>query len=180
MRATLRPLARAAASAAVLVASAVPAAAETPAAEAAAAAPLRVADLGWLAGSWRGSSGEAPIEEQWTAPDDGVMVGVFRWGRGEEMYEILLLEDTPDGVALRIRHFGPGLLVAWEEKDAPAVFRPVEHGDGWALFAEEGDDEEATRLLYRREADGGLTVRVIEKRGGEDAALDFAFRPLGG
>jgi hypothetical protein len=153
-------------------------AAAAPAAEAAPAAPLRVADLAWLAGAWRGTLGGAAIEEHWSAPAGGEMVGTFRWDREPPLYELLVLADAPEGAVMRLRHFGPG-LVAWEEKEGAVVFRPVEHGPCWALFSEEGDEEEATRLRYAREEDGGLLIQVIERRDGADGSLDFRFRPVG-
>lgn len=158
----------------------VPAGPEGPAAAPAApAAALRVADLAWLAGTWRGAMGGHPIDEHWSAAEGGEMVGVFRWRRSRPMYELQTLEDTPEGAVLRIRHFGPG-LVAWEEKDGAVVFRPVEHGPCWALFAEEGDAAEQTRLRYRREADGGLLIQVLETRDGAESSLDFRFAPVAG
>lgn len=165
-----------------LSAASIPAVAETaapadppPAAE---KAPLRVADLGWLAGAWRGTLGGAAIEETWSAPDGGEMLGMFRWDREPPLYELLVIADTPEGAVMRLRHFGAG-LVAWEEKEGAVVFRPVDHGPCWALFAEEGDDEEETRLRYAREADGGLLIQVIERRDGADGSLDFRYRPAG-
>jgi hypothetical protein len=139
--------------------------------------PLRVADLGWLAGAWRGTLGGDAIEEHWTAPDDGEMVGVFRWARRPPIYELLLLEDDPQGAVMRLRHFGPR-LVAWEEQDAALVFRASGHGRCWALFREEGDDEEGSRLRYRREAGGDLVIELIERRDGGDSSLVFRYRPL--
>jgi hypothetical protein len=157
-------------------AAAAPAAAPAP--EAAPAAPLRVADLGWLAGAWRGTLGGAAIEEHWSAPDGGEMLGMFRWDREPPIYELLLIADTPEGAVMRLRHFGPD-LVAWEEKEGALVFRPVEHGPCWALFAEEGDEAERTRLRYAREDDGDLLIQVIERRDGADGSLDFRYRPVG-
>jgi hypothetical protein len=145
----------------------------------AAASPLRVADLGWLAGAWRGTLGGAAIEEHWSAPDGGEMLGMFRWDREPPIYELLLIEDTPEGAVMRLRHFGPG-LVAWEEKEGALLFRPVEHGPCWALFAEEGDIEEATRLRYRRVDDGGLLIQLLERRDGAETSLDFRYRPVDG
>lgn len=142
-------------------------------------APLRVADLAWLAGTWRGTMGGHQVDEHWSAPVGGEMVGVFHWRRTRPMYEILTIEDTPDGAVLRLRHFGPG-LVAWEEKDGAVIFRPVGHGRCWALFAEEGDAAEETRVRYRREAGGGLLIQVLENRDGAETSLDFRFAPVAG
>lgn len=188
-RCTVLTAGSAAAVVAALVAAlaAVPAAAapgEAPpaapaAASPAAAAPLRVADLGWLAGTWEGTMGGDPIGEHWSAPESGEMVGLFRWRRERPLYEIIVIEDTPEGAVMRLRHFGPG-LVAWEEKDGAVVFRAVEHGPCSAVFAEEGDVEEETRVRYAREADGGLLIQVLEERDGAESSLDFRFRPVAG
>jgi hypothetical protein len=167
----------------VIALAAAPAAAQAgaappTAAPSTAAAPLRVADLGWLAGTWEGTMGGDPIAEHWSAPVGGEMVGLFRWRRERPLYEVIVIEDTPAGAVMRLRHFGPN-LVAWEEKDGAVVFRAVEHGHCSAVFAEEDDAEEQTRVRYAREADGGLLIQVLEERDGAESSLDFRFRPVG-
>lgn len=65
-------------------------------------------------------------EEVWTAPDGGVMLGMFRLLRNDKpaFYELLIITDTPRGLAMRLKHFNPD-MTAWEEKEKFIEFRYV-------------------------------------------------------
>ncbi|MGQ9814194.1 MAG: DUF6265 family protein [Candidatus Roseilinea sp.] len=87
-------------------------------AQATSPAPLRatIDDLAWLAGSWYGHAGDDPIDEHWSAPAGGVMIGMFRWLKQGRlcMYEVLAIEpEASGGLVLRLKPFHEG-LVAWE------------------------------------------------------------------
>lgn len=72
------------------------------------AGAARVDDLAWLAGSWHGTFGDSRIEESWTAPSNGALLGMSRMGggRGAATYEILLIEQEDENVLLRLKLFG--------------------------------------------------------------------------
>ena len=132
--------------------------------------------VAWLAGSWQGARGDEALEETWLAPADGTMVGLFRWLKGGEvyLYELLSFEDTADGLVLKIKHFGPG-LVGWEEKGEWALFDLVEVTEGKAVFAERGDEVEHTRVSYRPEGERGMVGTFEETRNGEPVVLTFRY-----
>src|SRR5437763_12237846 len=71
--------------------------------------PLRVASLGFMAGSWQAQQGEIRMEEHWTAPAAGCMMGMFRQVRGAttSVREFEIIEETTDGVVMTIKHFTP-------------------------------------------------------------------------
>jgi len=98
-------------------------------------ADVGVADLQWFTGNWVGSHGEDQIEEYWSPPAAGTMMGMFRWiheGR-VRFYELLTIERESIGLVLRIKHFNPG-LVGWEEKDESKEFVLVQHNGHEAVF----------------------------------------------
>lgn len=138
-----------------------------------------VEGLAWVTGSWAGSVGADTVEETWLAPAGDAMVGIFRWLKGGEvfLYELMRIgvAETGDGVVLEIKHFGPD-LAGWEEKDEAVVFDLVETGDEHAVFAERGDGEERTRLVYRRAGEGALTVTFDETRDGEPVEIVFRYQ----
>lgn len=144
--------------------------------EAPAAARAGVHDLSWIAGSWAGSSDGDGVEETWLPAAGGAMVGVFRWLKDGEvfLYELMTIDGGGGAPVLKIKHFGPD-LAGWEEKADAVVFDLVEAGEGHAVFAERGDEGEGTRLVYRREAGGGLTVTFEETRGGEPVEIVFRY-----
>jgi hypothetical protein len=75
-----------------------------------------LSDFAWLEGKWQGAWGPRVAEEVWTAPKAGQMLGLFRVIENDKtlVIELFSLFETPDGVALRFRHFTPA-LVPWEQ-----------------------------------------------------------------
>lgn len=142
----------------LLAAPALAAETGTPAAD---LAKVTVADFSWLAGAWKGEIGGDLIEEQWTPPAGGAMLGMFRWLKGEKVvvYELLALEQRPEGPVLMLRHFKPG-LVAWEDKEGAIPFHLVSYKPGEGVF-DNRDPGKPVRLIYRKE--GEALVAVLER-----------------
>ena len=92
-------------------------------------------DLSWLSGIWRGQHGADAIEEHWSKPAGGTLMGMFRWLRDEQVwfYELMTIEPRDDEIVLHIKHFDPGLK-GWEEKDQAVEYVLVEHQEGRAVF----------------------------------------------
>lgn len=83
-----------------------------------------IGDFAWMAGHWRGQGFDGQVEEVWSEPLGGTMVGTFRLvGDGEvSFYEIMVLEPDKEGFVLRVKHFGRD-FTAWEEKGDSVDFR---------------------------------------------------------
>ena len=67
-------------------------------------------DVAWMAGRWVGEHDGDRIEEWWSEPYAGMLLGMFRWHRDGEprFYELMSMEpeDAPPGLphqALRAR-----------------------------------------------------------------------------
>ena len=135
--------------------------------------PASVADLAWIAGQWQGQKGGDPLDEHWSAPASGTMMGMFRWIKGGKIlvYEFLALEDGPKGPVLLLRHFRPG-LIALEEKDSPLRCPLAGGGPGEAVFACES---EPTRLTFRRAGENGLTVLLEKQKDGQTRTDEFVY-----
>lgn len=135
-----------------------------------------LADLAWIAGTWSGEMDGSTIEEQWSAPAGGAMMGMFRWVKGGKVliYEFLLLESDPAGVTLRFRHFEPG-LIGWEEKNAPLVLKPIAGGPGEAAF-EGGEPGNPLKLVYRRTGDRTMTVVLERLKDGAKKVQEFRYQ----
>lgn len=139
----------------------------------------RLSDLSFLTGSWRGESKEAVVEETWSAPVAGSVMGMFRWTAGEKvvLYEFFVLTEKGegDGVEFRLRHFDAA-LAGREEKDAPLVYRTVSVVPGEEVVFEHVEDEKtATKILYRKNGDAGLHSTVEMKRDGSTTTIRFDF-----
>lgn len=76
-----------------------------------------IEDVAWLAGRWRGEGLGGVVEELWSPPLAGAMVGAFRLVAGGEtsFYEICLLREHEGSLVYRVKHFHPD-LTGWEEK----------------------------------------------------------------
>ena len=63
-------------------------------------APARIGDLAWMAGSWESASGERWLEESWSTPRAGMMIGFARHGVGDALreFEFVRLQPGEDGV----------------------------------------------------------------------------------
>lgn len=118
-----------------------------------------IIDVAWIEGAWRGKGLGGIVEEIWTAPAGGAMMGMFRLTTGDSVrfYEIMTLEEESGSVVLRIKHFNPD-LTGWEEKNEVQTSRLVRLDERSALF--EGitfRQEGSTRLLVfaaMRQKDG--------------------------
>jgi hypothetical protein len=75
------------------------------------------ADLHWLSGRWMGRHGEGVVEEYWSPLGAGTLMAMLRWQKDDRVffYELMAIERDAEQLALRIKHFDPGLR-GWEEK----------------------------------------------------------------
>ncbi len=143
-----------------------------------AAAAATIADLAFLAGAWRADWDGSILEEHFTPPRDGTIVGMFRWGRdgATRLTEHMVIEQADDGVVLLLRHFNPG-LVPWEqEADGPLRFR-LEHVEGGQAVFEDLSRAFPSHIVYHRISPDTLLAR-LEGRGedGEDRQIEFVYR----
>lgn len=135
------------------------------------AAPVRIGDLAWLAGSWagevRGAGATTRFEAHYTSPQGGVILSAskafkadgqlswFEFERFEEREGTLVVIPHPNGKASV-----PFTLV---EHD-PAAKR--------AVFANPGHDD-PNRITYQRTAEDRLLIRVEGDAPGE-SSLEFS------
>jgi hypothetical protein len=104
----------------------------------------------WLAGRWIGEGLGGQIEETWSTPASGQMVGHFRLVRNGVVafYEICLLDVVDGGLRMRVKHFNPD-FVGWEERDGWHAFDPVSVSEDTLSF---------DALALRRVADDALEI----------------------
>ena len=95
-----------------------------------------VTDLAWLAGTWSGEGLGGRIEEVWSTPDGGSMVGYFRLVKDNKpvFYEIMTLIEAEGSVEMRLKHVNPD-MTGWEEKNGFVTSKLVKHDDTGAWFS---------------------------------------------
>lgn len=114
--------------------------------------PAKIADIAWLQGYWVGTGLGGTVEEAWSPPSAGTMVGMFRMVKDGKpsFYELASIAEQGGTLRMRIKHLDPDLS-SWEDKDKSTEFALIELRDGEARF--EG-------LTIRREGKDGLVMFV--------------------
>lgn len=125
--------------------------------------PARIDDVAWLAGAWEGEGLGGTLDEVWSPPKAGAMVGYFRLVKDGKpvFYEILTLLEAEGSLELRLKHVNPD-MTGWEEKNGFVTFRFVKQDATgvWfegLTFRRLGEDRLEAFLALRNRTDG--TVR---------------------
>ena len=140
--------------------------------------PLAVDDFAWIAGHWRGGSDGELIEEVWSPPAHGVMLGMFRWVTADgqvRVYELMTLEPEDGAPVLKLRHFNTG-LVAWEDKEGALTFHLAPESTA-ARPTFVGEEDGGTIRLTLENPNLDTYIAHLEILGGETPqVLDFLYR----
>jgi hypothetical protein len=112
-------------------------------------------DASWLAGRWTGAGLGGEIEEVWSPPAGGQMVGHFSLVRkgAVALYEMEVLDPSDQGLRMRVKHFSGG-FVGWEEKGAWHTFEAISADRNELRFS---------GLTMRREGDRRLVITLVLK-----------------
>jgi hypothetical protein len=132
----------------------------------ASAQAARVSQVGWLAGCWRLADGRRIVEEQWTRPLGGIMLGSGRTVRGDTLVEF---EQTR-----LLEREGRLVYAAAPSGQPPAEFTSVLVSDSAVTFENPAHDY-PQRVRYRRAGTDSLLARVEGSRRGSVRGVDFAY-----
>lgn len=97
--------------------------------------PASLTDLEWAVGAWRGEAFGGEVEEIWSRPLGGSMMGSFKLvvdGK-VKFYELEAIHEVDSTLLLRLKHFHPDLK-GWEERDETVDFRLVKVEPGKVYF----------------------------------------------
>lgn len=136
---------------------------------AAAEAPrATLADMRWLTGHWTGRGLGGFVEEIWSEPRGGAMMGMFRLVKDGEavFYELLHVVETDGTLAIRLKHFNRD-LTGWEEKAQVREFRLLAIRDGayhfeGMVFHPAGDALKVVLSIGQK--DGSVREEIFEYR----------------
>ena len=118
-------------------------------------APCSLADLGWMAGAWRGDGPATRSEERWTLAPGGRLMGSaweLHTDRPGGVIEASTIQADEGAVNLSLRHFSSTLGQAREEKDAPMVFKAADCRRNTVVFDGQGP-QLGEHMTYRRSGD---------------------------
>jgi len=130
------------------------------------AARHTIAELGWMSGDWQTPPGRpAQIEEHWTQPAGGSMLGVSRTVIGIRTleFEYLRLEQRADGI----------FYVAHPKARCPGTdFKLTSVTTSEAVFENPSHDF-PKRIIYRKTAAGGLVASIDGGEGTKSQSFNY-------
>jgi hypothetical protein len=129
-----------------------------------ASARATIAQLTWLAGTWKGGSGALTFEERWTPASGGAMLAVSRTIKGDRMvaFEFLRIIERDGGL----------VYIAQPNGRPPTEFTLTAITADRATFENPSHDFPKV-IRYTRQPDGTLEAHVSD---GAQRAETFVFR----
>lgn len=124
----------------------------------------KLEDVAWISGHWKGESMGGEIEEVWTSPLGGSMMGSFKLVADGKVvfYELETISEEGETLILRLKHFNPELK-GWEEKDETEDFRLVKITADAVYF---------DQLTFKKNGENKLNIYVvIAKTSGQEEML---------
>lgn len=156
---------------------------ERTAAVAAPASDPRLEPFRPLAGVWRAEMDATLYEETWLTPAGVNMTGALRAVRADGtagLFELMTLTAEPDGVTMRLRHFGSALNPWASEADGPIVAIAAP-GDGpgqqaaeFVVQAGDGREPSPRSIRYDWSVPDRLTVTLVFPGDREPVVIGFA------
>ncbi len=124
-----------------------------------------ITDISWISGSWKGKVPEGTIEELWSIPSAGSMMGSFKLivdGK-IKFYEFCTITQEDESLLLRIKHFG-NTLHGWEEKEESETFRLVNLTEDKVYF---------DGLTFERINESEMNIHVLFKESGKEMTFPY-------
>ena len=130
------------------------------------APPDDTARLSWLEGRWQGTSDGVAMEEHWTAPRGGALLGVHRDVKSGRMvsYEFLRIQATPEGI----------VYFASPSGAAVTPFKLAELGEKRVVF-ENSQHDFPQRILYWTDSAGALHARIEGPQDGKTVSEEWVW-----
>lgn len=122
----------------------------------------------WLAGRWVGEGLGGQMEEVWSPPVGGQMIGHFRFMQNGApvFYEFMVLEVADGGLRMKLKHFNPDYS-AWEDRDEWVTFTPVSSTESEII---------TSALSIRRTAPDAMTMQIRLRNGDTTREHTLTFR----
>ena len=124
--------------------------------------------LAWLEGRWTGEKDGVSMEEQWTDPRGGALLGLHRdidiKGSRLVSWEFLRIGATAEGI----------FYFASPRSAPPTAFRLVEVAEKRAVFENKQHDF-PQRILYWLDGQGALHARIEGPQGGKTVSEEWVW-----
>lgn len=129
--------------------------------------PATIDQVNWIAGHWRGEAMGGLVEEIWSPPLGGAMMGSFKLVTDDAVnfYELETISEVNGSLVLKIKHFDSG-LTGWEEKDETVDFPLVKLESNKAFF---------DGLTFELVNEDELNIYIRLQNGEEKSEMKFGF-----
>lgn len=127
-----------------------------------------ISDVAWIAGHWKGEALGGVVEELWSPPKGGSMMGSFKLvvdGK-TNFYELQTISEQEGTLVFRIKHFGEDLS-GWEPREKPEAQVLLKLTDTMAYF---------DGITFEKENSDRLNVYVVFEKNGEMSEAKFAYK----
>jgi len=128
-----------------------------------------LAPLAWLAGDWETRDTTPYVEEHWTRPAGGAMLGNSRAIKDGKMIEFEFL---------RIEARSDGIFYVPQPSGKPPVdfkFSPTTNNEG--VFVNPGHADHLKKIFYRKNDDGTLSARIEGENNGKSFSQEWHYFP---
>src|SRR5262245_23641108 len=128
-----------------------------------------LAPVGWMAGDWETHDATPYVEEHWTPPAGGAMLGNSRTIKDGKMveFEFLRIEARADGIFYMPQPSGK----------PPVDFKFTPTTNNEAIFVNPGHSDHLKKIIYRKNADGTLSARIEGENNGKPFSKDWHYFP---
>lgn len=94
-----------------------------------------IGDVQWIAGHWQGEALGGMVEEIWSPPAAGAMMGSFRLVKNDtvQFYEFQLIQEMEESLVVKVKHFNND-MTSWEEKEEYVLFPLVKIEENRVYF----------------------------------------------
>ena len=125
-----------------------------------------IAELTWLAGNWRTAAGRrAQVEEHWSAPAGGSLIGMSRTIVGDKTveFEYLRIEQRADAI----------YYVAHPKARCPGTDFKLTRLSGQEAVFENPAHDFPKRIIYRKNSDGSLIASIDAGEGSRTQTFNY-------
>ncbi len=127
-----------------------------------------IADLTWLAGSWHTTGKRAQVDEYWSAPAGGSLIGMSRTIVGDKTveFEYVRIEQRTDAI----------YYVAHPKARCPGTDFKLTRLSGQEVIFENPAHGFPKRIIYRKTLDGSLVASIDAGEGTK--SQNFSYLPF--
>lgn len=126
-------------------------------------------DIAWLTGCWEGRQGEAIVEEIWSKPGGGSMIGLGRTVKGGK---------TTSFEFMQFREENGSLIFLPQPQGGTRVAFPLKDSFGGKLIFENKEHDFPQRVIYERKGAGLLLASIEGTYKGKEEREEFQMRKV--